>query len=267
LDLYTAAEARERLGGIAAEILKRYVERGTIRKVLPPGNTKRGLYAKEDVDKLAEAMKDFAQIHAMPAKNKVFEFTQAKGEKDIKATVQIARQHFGERAYGLEKRMAWHNIVPNGDYVLKHNGIIVAYFSIQNVKQEALKKLFDRKTASSLQVDDIIPLVPNSPAECYISGIGIKLDANAGQVKRHGRLLLLGLFKTLIEMGKVGIDIQKIWAMSSSVSGIRLSRDLHFDELEYSNNDQIGFLLDVEASGSPFIKKYREVLATYKKSE
>ena len=43
----------------------------------------------------------------MSPKNQTFEFSQAKGEKDIKATVQIARQHFGERAYGLEKRMEW----------------------------------------------------------------------------------------------------------------------------------------------------------------
>jgi len=260
MDLYTATEARSKLGGVAPEILRRYVDKGSIRKVVPPGNVKRGMYVKEDVDKMAEAMEEFTHIHAILPRNEVFEFSQAKGEKDIKASVQIARQHFGERAYGLEKRMAWYNIVPNGDYVLKHNGVVVAYFSMQNVKPEALERLFYGKKNTSLQIDDIIPLIPDVPLECYVSGIGIKLDADSNRVKRYGRLLLLGLFKALIEMGRERIDIKKIWAMSGSVSGIRLSRDLNFTELDYTNNEQIGFMLDLERSDFPFIEKYREVL-------
>ncbi len=260
MDLYTANEARERLGGVAPEILRRYVNRGSIRKIVPPGNVKRGMYVKEDVDKLAKAMEEFSQLHTNLPKSIAFEFSQARGERDIKATVQIARQHFGERAYSLEKRMAWYTIVPNGDYVLRHNNVVVAYFSMQNVRPEALERLFSRRKDTSLQQDDIIPLVPDAPSECYISGIGIKLDTDSGRAKRYGRLLLLGLFATLIEMGRARIDIRKIWAMSGSVSGIRLSRDMSFRELDYTNTEQIGFVLDVETSAFSFIEKYRETL-------
>src|SRR5439155_8572965 len=131
--LYSASEAREKLGGIAPESLKRLVDDGKIRKVVPPGNKKRGMYIKEDVDRLAEAMEEFIEMHLMAPQieGAGFEVVQAQGEDDIRETTQIARQHFGENAYGVERRMQWFRKVPNGDYVLKYNGVIVGYFSMQ----------------------------------------------------------------------------------------------------------------------------------------
>lgn len=63
-ELYTASEAKLRLGGIAGESLKRLVTDGKIRKITPPGNKKRGMYLKEDVDKLASAIEQFMEIYS-----------------------------------------------------------------------------------------------------------------------------------------------------------------------------------------------------------
>lgn len=49
--------------GIAPAILQRLVKRGQIRKVIPPGNIKRGLYVAEDVDKVAQEIKSFNKIY------------------------------------------------------------------------------------------------------------------------------------------------------------------------------------------------------------
>ncbi len=187
-----------------------------------------------------------------------FEVVQASTENDIKATVEIARQHFGDRAYSLEKRLAWHEIAPNGDYVLKHNGVIVAYFSMQPLKKEALDRIFEPKSNGSVQLQDVLPLVPGTPVECYISGIGIKNDADRQQVKTYGEFLLLGLFRVMENLGKQGIEIRRLWGMSGSVSGIKLSRDMGFTELDYINNEQIGFVLDMDpkTAKNPIIKKF-----------
>ncbi len=260
-DLYNASEARAKLGGIAPEILKRYVDNKKIRKVVPPENKRKGFYVKEDVDKLAEAMREFSLIHALVPKNEIYEFSQARGEKDIKATVQIAKQHFGERAYGLEKRMGWYKINPRGDYVLKHNGVIVAYFSVQVVKKEVLENMFNPKKGRSLQIEDTLPFMPNTSCECYISAIATKIEKDREMEKRYGRLLILGILtEVLPALAKEKIDIEKIWAMSGSVTGIKLSRDLGFTELDYINNEQIGFLIDTRRSTYPLIQKYREEL-------
>src|SRR6267142_3684049 len=61
--LYTASEARKRLGDMSTSSFKRLVDSGKIRKVVPPGKIQ-GKYIREDVDKLAEAMEQFVQIYS-----------------------------------------------------------------------------------------------------------------------------------------------------------------------------------------------------------
>jgi hypothetical protein len=260
--LYTASQAREKLGGIAGESLKRLVDDGKVRKVIPPDNKKRGMYVKEDVDKLAEAMNQFMEVYALTSSDSGKpELVQAQSKEDIEATIRIDRQYFGDQIHSPEKRMHWFKICPNGDYVLKHQGIIVGYFSMQGIKQEAVDRLFiHRKGNSKTQVDDMTSLEPGEPLQAYVSMIAVKADETQEKKKTYGMLLLLELRKVFINFGKQGIDIRKIWAKSGTVPGIKLCRDFGFTELGYINNEQIGFVLDLESSQLPMARKYREAL-------
>lgn len=244
-NLYTAGEAREKLGGISAEALRRLVNNRKIRKETPPTNKKRGYYNKEDVDELAEAMEDFIEIHSTLPKEDKFEIAQVNGRDDIRETVQIAKQRLGENAYDVDKRMSWYEIVPNGDYVLKHDNIIVGYFSLQAIKPEAIDHIFRRKSGASIQIEDLEPIAPGKPLEIHISGIGSKLGVSNTDAKNYGIELIKGLRDTLINFGKQGIEINKIWARSSTVPGIRLCQILGFKELGYVNSEQLGFVLDI----------------------
>lgn len=267
-NLYSATEARKKLGGIAGESLKRLVDDGKIRRVLPPGNKKRGLYVKEDVDKLAAAMEQFMEIYSLTESNKEKpELVQAQSEEDIEATINIDKQYFGDQIHAPEKRMYWFKICPNGDYVLKHHGVIVGYFSIQGIKQEAVDRLFlHRKGNPKTQAEDMTSLEPGKPVQAYVSMIAVKADEAQETKKTYGMLLLLELRKVFINFGKQGIDICKIWAKSGTVPGIKLCRDFGFTELGYINNEQIGFVLDLETSNLSLARQYREVLTEYKKS-
>src|SRR5579859_3318498 len=97
--LYTASQAREKLGGMSTSSFKRLVDSGKIQKVVPPGKTQ-GQYIREDVDKLAEAMEQFVQIYSASEPAEKIDFSQARDESDIQETVQIARQNLGDNAYG-----------------------------------------------------------------------------------------------------------------------------------------------------------------------
>ncbi|MBA2287310.1 MAG: hypothetical protein H0W02_17705 [Ktedonobacteraceae bacterium] len=257
--LYTASQARERLGGMSTSSFKRLVDANKIRKVVPPGKTQ-GQYIKEDVDKLAEAMEQFVQIYSAAEPAQKIEFLQARDENDIQETVQIARQNLGDNAYGLDRRMPWFKLSPKGDYVLKHEGIVVGYLSVQAIKLESIEHVFNRKSGASLQLEDMLPIEPGKPLDVHVSGLAVKKGISRQQAKYYGMVLLNKLFDTLIDLGRQGIDIRKIWAKSSTVPGIKLSRDLGFTELGYINNEQIGFVLDLEKSNIPAIRRYREVL-------
>lgn len=78
------------------------------------------------------------------------------------------------RSLFVEKRMTWFRLAPNGDYVLKHGDIIVGYISMQAIKPEAVEHIFNRRNGSSVQLEDMEPIVPGKPWELHISGIGVK---------------------------------------------------------------------------------------------
>jgi hypothetical protein len=257
--LYTASEAREKLGGMASSSFKRLVDSGKIRKIVPPGKTQ-GKYLREDVDKLAEAMTQFIEVYSASEPAEHLEFSQAQGKSDIQETVQIARQNLGDNAYGLEKRMVWFKYSPKGDYLLKHEGIAVGYFSMQAIKPESIDQVFHCKSGRSILLEDMLPIEPGCPLNIHVSGIGIRKGISRQQSKYYGMVLINKLFETLIGLGRQGIDIRKIWAKSSTVAGIKICRDLGFTELGYINDEQIGFVLELEKSGLPAIKQYRKVL-------
>lgn len=259
--LYTASEARRRLGGIAGASLQRLVDDGKIRKVIPPENKKRGMYDRDDVDKLADAMQQFMDIYTLTNSNDKPELMQAKSEEDIWATIRIDQQYFGDQIHSPEKRMHWFKICPNGDYILKHHGIIVGYFSMQGIKQEAVDRLFiHRRGNPKTQVEDMCALSSGKPIQAYVSMIAVKADERQSHQKTYGMLLLLGLENVFINLGSQGVDIRTIWAKSGTVPGIKLCRDFGFKDLGYINNDQIGFNLDIETSQLPMVQKYREAL-------
>ena len=272
-NLYSAAEAREKLGGVSAEALKRLVDAGKVRKETPPTNKKRGYYNKADIDRLAEAMEDFIEIHTTLPEGDTVELVQAEGKDDIRETTQIARQHFGDNAYDVEKRMTWFRLIPNGDYVLKHGDIIVGYISMQAIKPEAVEHIFNRRNGSSVQLGDMEPIISGKPLELHISGIGVKTGIKRQDAKRYGADLISGLMKVFMQFAHQGIEINKVWSKSSTVSGIKLSRDLGFTELGYINNEQIGFVLDFDPEKAEktlvkrFLQRYCEALEEAKKSQ
>ena len=254
--LYTAAEAREKLGGMAPTSFKRLVDSGKIKRVVPP-NKKHGYYSKEDVDKLAAIMEEFVEIYSSD-NNRGYEFTQAQNDEEIKETVQIAQQRFGERTTTIETRLERFHKSPQGDYVLKHNGVIVGFFSMQAVKPKAIEELFYQKTGKGLDIEDIEPIIPEKPIEFIISNIASRLGVEKNLEIEYGRNLVLEVLQLFIKLGREGVNIKKVWAMSSTVYGIKLCRDiLSFKGLGYINSEKLGFVLDLEKTSSPIAMQYQ----------
>jgi hypothetical protein len=262
--LYSASEARARLGGMSSSSFKRLVDTGKIRKVTPP-NKVQGMYMKEDVDKLAEAMQEFVEIYSTIPTGK-FEVIRARNEDDIRATAQIAKQHFGDLAYTAEDRLPWFRKVPDGDFILLHDGVIVGYFSIQAVQHEALEDHILKPKGGGVRLEDIIPFSPNAPLECYVTGMAVKLEPNHQTNKHYGMLLILGLGNALVEFGRRGVDIHKIWTKSRTVSGIKICREVGFKDLGYLDSEHILFMLDLQTATFPLIQRYREALNTAKEA-
>jgi hypothetical protein len=263
---YSSSEARAKLKGMAPSSLKALSDKGIIRKIVPPGKTQ-GRYLKEDVDRYAEEMEHFEQAYSFAQPPTTYAFGRVQNESELKESVRIARQNLGENAYGMDRRMPWFKLSPLGDYVLKHENVVVGYFSMQAIKPEAINDVFNKKSGRSIILDDMVPIEPGTPLDIHISGIGVKKGISKQQARIYGVILVFKLLHTLIDMGRQGFYIRKLWAKSSTVAGIKLCRGIGFTELDYINNEQIGFVLDLETSDLPIAQKYREALAEYQKSQ
>ena len=261
---YKAQKAQEILG-MTYSALRNQVNAGNVKSVTPPGR-RQAVYRAEDVNGLANAIGSVTATYKAtpPTSRPIIEV--AKDEQDIKETVQIARQNFGDNAYDLDRRMSWFRIVPNGDYVLRHDNVIVGYFSIQPIKQDAVNEIFRHKTGRGVKLDDLEPMVPGRSLEVHISAIAVKKGISRQDARDYGIDLVKGMFSTLVELGKQGIQVDKIWAKSSTVPGIKLCRGLGFNELGYINEEQIGFVLETtnENVSMPLVRealqKYREAM-------
>lgn len=65
-DWYTPRAAQEKLGVQIWE-LKRLADKGILKRIVPPGKSRAGLYHKPEVDALAEEMRAFNQRHRVIA--------------------------------------------------------------------------------------------------------------------------------------------------------------------------------------------------------
>src|SRR5262249_50289084 len=113
-----------------------------------------------------------------------------------------------------------------------------------------------------VRLEDIIPFTPGIPLECYVTGMAVKIEPNHFTNKTYGMLLIMGLMDALIEFGKKGVDIRKIWTKSRTVSGIKICRDVGFKDLGYIDSEHILFTLDLETATLQPIQRYREALKT-----
>jgi len=253
--LYTSTEVRKLLS-ISGSQLNNLVDKGIIYKIVPPGK-KNGFYTKETVDRYAETLAAFASVYTTSER---FIFEQAKDEKDIRATFQIAKQNFGDIAHSLENRINWFKIAPEGEFVLRDSGVIVGYLSMQNLKEGAIEDHIFRKGVGRIKPDDVVPFNKEKPNECYITSIATTLQTGQTHNRLYGALILMNLPNALINLAKQGILISKLWAKSRTVTGIRLCRELGFDEIGYIDNEQIGFMLNIEDGTNPLIMKYKNAI-------
>lgn len=63
----------------------------------------------------------------------------------------------------------------------------------------------------------------------------------------------------LEEFARKGMPVKKLYATSRTTEGIKLCRDLGFQEMQLTPEDKtLRFELDVETAPSPFLKKYQQ---------
>jgi hypothetical protein len=225
-EFYTASEAREKLGGITAEELKRYTDAGKIEKLIPSYNKKKGFYKKSDVDRLAREARvltkprdennktitgitDWARSHDLPY---MLAYDYENYGPANTVDISITRTWFEKNPYmarilfnGNDRRDIWGGI------------------TIMPMNEETILRLLrDEIKEHQIIADDILIYEKGNKYYCYVASATVKEEHAT-----HFRELLSSVFDFWCERYPE-IQIEKLYAYAGSEKGWDLIKRLFF---------------------------------------
>jgi hypothetical protein len=254
---YTASEAKKKLQ-VDDSMLRSLVLRGRIEKFVPP-EKKQGFYKKVDVDRLAGEFKAaYSQI------SKEVHFQRTIEREDIIECSRIAREVYGSEGTPVETRLAWMSKNPEILYVSKSDHI-AGYAYILPLKREKINAILrEELSLSDLTADDIESFIPNKLVDIYLMSVAIKPGYNKERKRILSSQIISGLMDVLLDLARRRVIIRTLIGRSRFPEGIRLMRDMGFSSYPIQSSDErfSYFIIEVDKSNAPFIRRYKSVLGT-----
>jgi hypothetical protein len=262
----------------AAEILKckvgmvyNYERSGRLTKEVPKGR-KQGYFKESEVRALAAGLAEFFELSPedqMPEMSDLV-FAQATPD-DAEGIYKVAASLFGSTT-PAEDRKPLIASCPEGNYIVRWKGKIVAYIHIQPLKHESIMAFMNGKIrGKDIKVNDLDCFTPGQSVECLIKSVGAVKDIGPDDDSRSLNQLHF-LFKllrgTALEMAKLGargINITKFYATSETVTGIEMAYSAHMEMFGRPfRGGRFRYVLDVQQSDMPLLRPYKRALAEWR---
>ena len=256
---YNAAEARKILG-IDEEAFQYWGRTGRITRTHLPGR-KQAVYSKKEINNIA------SRIETTILAEKSSEIAYRKATvSDMYQENELAKIIFGRGGDALEARQAFLTRNPDCDYHVYDKDKLVAYINVVPLKHQTIIDFLESKIGNiwTITTDDIELFEPGKPVECLIIDMITTPTVPPMQRRNYGAKLLKGLVQSLEEMGKKGIEITKVYAISRTITGIRLLKGAGFHPIETHNkrkNGSLSFELDILATDEKILHGYKVALA------
>lgn len=261
--LYTSIQARTKLNGMASSSFKTLVDKGQIRKIVPPGKVQ-GMYLKEDVDKLADAMQKFVDVYTLSLIEPVGQlpkttFAIAKPE-DMDAVYELSLRAIGN-TMNAETRRGWLTVNPESCYIVKHDSKVVAFFHLLALKHSCLINFMEGNIRGwEITPDCVEQFKPGHAVEC-LAIIASEQDIVEKATRQHYvRVLLRGMKRRLGELGQQGIIINSVYATSQTPTGIAMAIHAGMEQYGNSLGKRLTFKMDVKNSTSFLLEDYKAAL-------
>jgi hypothetical protein len=262
-DKYYSGREVQRMLGITEPSLRNLVNQKRLRKVIPPGR-KTGLYLKTDVDTFAAKWEAFLMAKELPKAT----FGVSKVE-DMEAENELAKKtNIAGAEMTASVRQSWLAIVPEGDYHVRYNNQIVAFLRVLPLKHEYIDPFMDREILErELSPKHIETLVSGKSVEMFVIGITSEPDVSETTRTHYMFVLLRGLAHELEKLGHSGVIITKVYAKTSSPTGIAMATHIGMQEYAPRAGKTLKLILDVEKSDSYLIRMYKKGLAEWKQGQ
>ncbi len=258
--LYTSSEARAKLGA-STSTFKRYIDTGKIRKITPP-NKKQGMYVKEDVDKLVEEMRPFANITRQKRTvedRKIPTSVDWQKISDLPAILKLDLIVYKENIVGdIALYISWEKKNPKitlFSFERNNRENVLAYISLVPLPEQTILSLLKEGERAELSISA-------SEIETYERKGGYTLLAESVVTHPDHPEQLFNLFKEVLDYWYEQYPdryIEKIYANAVSDHGDILARKLFFSPL-YDVSDT-AYVLDLKKPGiTKVVRNFQESL-------
>ncbi len=263
---YMSASQAAKALGVTRAMLGIYVRQNKLHRY-GPDTRQQKFYMASEVQALVDADKAFfgvgEEMKESTVENHTFVFAQATPE-DAEGIYEIARRNFGHTS-SADLRRPLIARCPEGNYVVKDNGVVVAYIHIQPLKHDRLMAFMHGDIRGwDITADDLDCFEPEKTVEVLIKSIGSDPDVDREIRLNYVRRLLRGTSEELEKLGSQGVIISKVFATSDTPTGIAMSLRAHMTQLGMLGK-RLTFMLDVETSNIPLLQAYKRRLAEWRK--
>jgi hypothetical protein len=252
-----------------------YEKAGQLHKRIPPGR-KQGFFLESEVRTLAAGLASFFEMpltEGMEPERGNLIFSQAIPE-DMEGVYRVATSLFGSTT-AAEARKPLVERCPEGNYVVKRNGKVVAYVHIQPLKHERMMAFMRGEIrGKDLTVNDLDGFEGGKTVECLIKSVGAtKLIGTTEATQRENqllylRILLRGTALAMADLGRKGVTITKMYATSETVTGIEMGFNAGMEQLgKPLKGGRFRFVLDVATSDLFILKPYKYALAEWRERQ
>src|SRR5450755_190729 len=262
----------------AAEILNcsvgmvyNYERAGQLHKKVPPGR-KQGFFVENEVNALAQGLSSFFETPLAegqePEQGNLI-FSQATPD-DMEGVYRVAASLFGSTT-SAEARKPLVEQCPEGNYIVKRNGKVVAYIHIQPLKHDRLMAFMRGEIrGKDITANDLDCFAPGKTVECLVKSVGATklIGANEHSQRENQliylRILLRGTALAMANLGRKGVKISKIYATSETVTGIEMGFSAQMEQFgKPLKGGRFRFVLDVQSSNTPILRPYKYALAQW----
>ncbi len=259
-NFYTAAQAIKRLGIPRATFFD-FVKKGKIPKVISEGYVE-GYYPKAVIDQMALA-RDLATLQ-YATDTSIFRKAE---EEDIKAIHDLSVSIFGSNAPNYESRLAPYQKNQDIYYIIEQDDILVGYLGLIPLKQEIINRIMGETegarshlltaTSEIITSDNIQMFEPGEDYNIFLVSV---VRQGLSKSKYYGMRLIFGGYEILLNLARKDIIAKGLYATSRTPDGIKLCKDLGFEETIILGNPVRRFKLDLETTTSPYLQEYQQVV-------
>lgn len=272
---YTASTARKKLGNISDGMLRSYIEKGLVKRVVPPGR-KQGFYTRETVDKLAKEI-EFSWYGGTTTTGTHF---QQAALTDMDAIADIDERTFNAPDEEPEPRQAylqqcketysrWLQRNPQTFFVLTNAASkVIGFASLLPLKESTLDNLIhDKIKWTGISDEDIDLFEPNKPLYLYVIALCVDPVYKGALKEEYGAKMISNLFNFVLHLAKQGVEIKTITARNAfhKPDGKRLLQKLGMSQLRSVVPSMQLFSIQVAEAGHPLLAKYQDTLVAWKK--